>query len=799
MTQTKYHFIGIGGIGMSGLAKILLSKSQTVSGSDISTNAVTEGLKQAGAQIYLGHDGKTITPDMVVVYSSDIKQDNPEYVAALSHKCLLKHRSDMLNDIMQGQKVLAVAGTHGKTSTSALLTSVLHAAHYQPSYMVGGIVTQFQSNSGWGKGDYFVAEADESDGTFLKYAPYGAIVTNIDNDHMNHYGTDEELNLSFKKFMQQVSSSNHLVWCGDDERLTNLHPSGISYGFGARCQARLSNFRQAGWNVIYDLTFKGKHYSAIQVSLTGKHNALNSAAVFVLALQLGVPEQAIRLGLQQFKGVGRRAEKKGVVREIHFIDDYGHHPTEIEATIKAIRQAYGERRLVVVFQPHRYSRTKDCLGTFGPPFKYADEVILTDIYSAGEKPIAGLTHEPILAEISAYTHCQYVPRPQLAQTLMNQLRPHDVVLTIGAGDVTKVSKETLDAMAKAPPRLLKVGLVFGGRSNEHEVSLLSVKNIYSKLNRDLYQIELFGITKKGGWIHGPQAIEWVEQRKVDPDGIDAATFAKIQECDVMVPMLHGPYCEDGTLQGFFETLGKPYTGSDHRSSAICMDKVLAKKLVALAGVPTLPFIEFSKDEWERNPEEIVKAVASKLTYPVFVKPLHLGSTMGVHKVDQPSGLAKAVENALRLDPDVLIENGLDRPRELEFSVFGDEWPVTFPPGEILTHGSVYTYEGKYGANSIGATPQAELPESVKQEGMKLALKAYVATKCNGMARVDFFLDRAGKIWYNETNPIPGCTNNSLYPKICEANGIPPTELLDLLIILALHRHRKYASVRQGKK
>lgn len=445
----KVHFIGIGGIGMSGLARILLSQGIKVSGSDLASSAITQQLQQLGATIYQGHSAANIEPGVTVVYSSDIKKENPEYTAALAGQVPLWHRSDLLQQLMQERKSLAIAGTHGKTTTTSLLTCVLVQAQYQPTYVVGGIVSQLQSNAAYGPGEYLVAEADESDGTFLKYFPYGAIVTNIDNDHMNHYGTDERLDRAFAQFLSQVSSKEHLFWCGEDSRLMHLNMPGITYGFHPGCALRATNYVQENWSLFFDVHFRGKDYPAVEVALTGKHNVLNSLAVFGLALQLGIPEGTIRKSLQEFKGVGRRCEKKGETDGILLLDDYAHHPTELRTTLKAIRKAVLNRRLLAVFQPHRYSRMEHCLGTFDAVFDDADELIITDIYASGETPIPGITHELLCAEIEQKGKaCRYIPRKVLAETLAASLKTGDVVVSLGAGDITKLGQELLTCYKK---------------------------------------------------------------------------------------------------------------------------------------------------------------------------------------------------------------------------------------------------------------------------------------------------------------------------------------------------------------
>lgn len=442
----RFHFIGIGGIGMSGLARILLQRQLQVSGSDIVSSKVVESLVNMGAVVHIGHSAKQIKSDMTVVYSTDIKKTNPEYQAAIAQGCSLLHRSELLQKLMEDRCALSVAGTHGKTTTSALLAWVLASSGQSPSYMIGGIVPQFSSNANDGKGKYFVAESCESDGTFLNYMPYGAIITNIDFDHMDHYRTEEALVDAFKRFMLRVTSPEHLFWCGDDLRLQGIATTGISYGFEKHCQMKLSHFEQHAWRVQFDVEFQGKTYRQIEVALSGRHNALNASAVFGLALTLGIDEDAIRQALRTFKGVLRRCEHKGEANGIMFLDDYAHHPTELRTTLDAIRRAIGKKRLVVLYQPHRYSRAKECMGLYGGVFQEADMLYVTEIYASNELPIPGVTHEKIVHEIQQdmQQRCQHISRSSLAAFVAGVIVPNDVVVTLGAGDITKASGEIMN-------------------------------------------------------------------------------------------------------------------------------------------------------------------------------------------------------------------------------------------------------------------------------------------------------------------------------------------------------------------
>jgi UDP-N-acetylmuramate--alanine ligase len=444
--KEKYHFIGIGGIGMSALARILLQKGYSVSGSDIAITPLIESMIKQGAIVHKGQSEDNISSDLIVVYSSDIKGNNPEYRAAIEKKCTMLHRADLLAKLVSEQQSLAVAGTHGKTTTSALLAAVLVESGGDPSFAIGGVLPQFQTNSRYGTGRYFAFEADESDQSFLKYHPFGAIVTNIDHDHLSNYeGDPHNLIQAFQRFMHQVQNEDHLFWCSEDLHLRELNLAGQSYGRGEECRWRALNIRQEGFKSFFDIR-NGQHlFENIELSLIGLHNALNATGVFAMALTLGIAEEKIRHAFKAFQGVQRRCEKRGNFNRMLFLDDYAHHPTEIQTTLEGIRRAIGEKRLVVAFQPHRYSRTLECQGLFGPGFVNADAVFITDVFAAGEEPILSISGENVMKEVkdSLKAPCHYVPRTALSHQLSRFLQPDDVVVTLGAGDITKVSSEIL--------------------------------------------------------------------------------------------------------------------------------------------------------------------------------------------------------------------------------------------------------------------------------------------------------------------------------------------------------------------
>jgi UDP-N-acetylmuramate--alanine ligase len=762
--MNTYHFIGIGGIGMSALARILLQKGHAVHGSDLASSYVTEGLKKAGAKIVAGHAQENVTPPMTVIYGTDVRGDNPEFQAAQTKKLPILHRADLLAELLQDQKPLLVTGTHGKTTTSALLAHLLLHAGEDPSYAVGGVVLNMDSNGSHGKGEYFVAEADESDGSFLKYGGYGAIITNIENDHLNYWKTEEALIAGFAKFAATIT--DHLVWCADDAHLQHMNLPGTSYGFSEHADLKIETWRQEGWKLIFDLAYLGKNYRDITIPLIGKHNVANAAAVFGLGLLLGLEEKKIRNAFEVFQGVKRRMEKRGEKRAVQIFDDYGHHPTEIRVTLDAIKAAIGERRLVVAFQPHRYTRTRDCFHDFRTALKSADVLVMADIYPARETPIEGITGEALFCTLG---HGHFVPRDQMADFLASVLRPHDVLVTMGAGDITQLASEVL--AKEIPP--YKLGVLDGGKSAEYEVSLSSAKVVSEAINPEYYAVKKLRISKEGVWM-----VEGKE--KTLPEIVN-----ELLECDLILPMMHGSFSEDGMLQGFFETLNIPYVGCDYRAGPIAMDKAWAKRIALTHGIAIADFVEFHIHE---DSAAVLQKITTSLRFPLFVKPVHLGSTYGVKRVTNREELAAAIEEIAPLDYKFLAEEEVIG-REIEFGLLGDTQVAVADPAEVMRGEEIYTYEGKYGSNPTPTKFKTSLPPEISAAGKKAAETIYRACGCSGLARIDFFLKPSGSWVFNEINPMPGCTPTSAFPKIWAAEGIPFTHVIDRIVIAALHRKR----------
>lgn len=444
--ERQYHFIGIGGVGMSALAHILLQKGHQVSGSDLKESSVVESLKLAGAKIQMGHCETNIQGKPVVIYSTAINESNPEFVRAKSLGCTLMHRSDMLKTLLDEKKALVVTGSHGKTTVSSLLAYTLKSCGLMPSYVIGGFSDSLKHNGCSGSGDWFVAEGDESDGSFLKMSPFGGILTNVDFDHIGYYWKDkEELLEAFKTFTKQVKNKNLFFYWGDDEWLSKWKPEGVSYGFSKGCALRGSNLSIEDSQCVFDITYKNVRYDDIILNMVGEHNVLNALGVFGLAVELGIEPDEIRLAFESFGGARRRFEWKGEENSITVYDDYAHHPTELKAILNAVDIIAQGRRVVIAFQPHRPTRLKELVDEFAQVFKGVKNLVITDLYLAGEKQIDGINSELLVRKIED-SHLVVVPRDRLVMHLVEKLQPQDILLTLGAGDITLVADEVLQSL-----------------------------------------------------------------------------------------------------------------------------------------------------------------------------------------------------------------------------------------------------------------------------------------------------------------------------------------------------------------
>ena len=438
------HFIGVGGIGMSGLAEILRTLEFDVSGSDLRAGENTKNLERLGVRIDIGHRADNVHGADVVVYSSAIDYENPEVREARLHGIPVIPRAEMLAELMRVKYGIAIAGSHGKTTTTSLVATVLRAAGFDPTVVVGGRMAALGSNARLGEGNMLVAEADESDGSFLRLTPTIAVVTNIDPEHLDFYKTHEILKDAFVQFIEKVPFYGLAVLCLDHPHVQDLLPRiqrrHVTYGLSpqATYHARALNYR--GLNTSFVAFNRDKPLGEFTVRMPGQHNVLNTLAVIAVADELEVPLDVVKDALSTFHGVARRFTVVDEIDGVALVDDYGHHPAEVEATLNAARRAY-DGRILVAFQPHRYSRTQNLFDEFTRAFNNADQLFLTDIYAAGEKPIPGITSQHLADAIAQHGHhsVKYAPdRAAMSAELSRSAKPGDVVIALGAGDINKI-------------------------------------------------------------------------------------------------------------------------------------------------------------------------------------------------------------------------------------------------------------------------------------------------------------------------------------------------------------------------
>ncbi len=443
LTGVKFHFIGIGGIGMSGLAELLHNMGAEVKGSDLSTNSQTERLVGLGIKVFSDHNESHLMPADVVVYSSAIPKTNAEYLAARKNGVPIIERAEALAEIMRLKRGIAIGGTHGKTTTTSIMGSVFIAGDKKPTIIAGGKVTQLGTNAVLGTGEWLIAEADESDGSFERLSPEVVIVTNIDNDHLEHYGTFENLKKSFYNFAMRIPFYGKAIVCGDDEEAWDLFQDFTKpiafYGFGER-----NDYQLKGSNGSYDVCFQGKSLGKFTVPMPGVHNALNACAAFVAGHIAGLDVKLCAEGVSSFAGVERRFHFRGTMGEALIYDDYAHHPTEIKTTIDGFKEKYPDKNIHFVFQPHRYTRLKSCWGDFLNSFSEAKNLVAIPVYRAGESPLPQINSENFIQEIKTILpnlNSKFIAdKKQCYESLQKLNTADDIIVCLGAGDNWKLAE-----------------------------------------------------------------------------------------------------------------------------------------------------------------------------------------------------------------------------------------------------------------------------------------------------------------------------------------------------------------------
>ncbi len=764
MNLKKLHFIGIGGAGMSALAKILIESGCEITGSDCADSATVEMLKNLGAKIFIGHDGANVGDAEAIVCSSAIRNDNPEILKAAELKIPKLHRSDINAMLLNSKKGIAVAGAHGKTTTTSMIGFVLYNAGVDPTVIIGGESVDLGTGAILGKGEYLVSEADESDGSFIKLKPTVAVVTNIEDDHLDYYGTVARIREAFKIFIENINPENGVaVLCFDNENLRELageiDRKIISYAIDNDADFVAKNIRTGVEGTSFDVFNGEKNLGRVQLAIHGRHNVLNALATIATAMHIGVDFAKIADGLSKFHGAKRRFQTKGNVRNIWIVDDYGHHPTEIAATLKAARET-NPRRIICVFQPHRYTRTQLLLSEFGGAFAGADLLVLTDIYSAGEDKIDGISGESILEQVLAVTNqaVSYIPdREKIAEYLIENVTAGDLVITMGAGDIYKTADELIELLKKQRQNC-KIVVVMGGTSTEAEVSRRTGKAILDALLSKNYNAE--------------------------PLELNPQTFAadiKALNCGIVFNAVHGLYGEDGQLQGTLDMLKIPYTGSNVLAAALTMDKTMTKRVLTSAGITTPKFAVYRAVDKDKN---LAADIEEKFGLPVVIKAPSQGSSIGVEIVEKAEDISAAIENSFKYGDEILVEEFISG-RELTVAVFGNEDKAkALPIIEITTTTGRYDYETKYKKGASTHICPAEISDELTEKVQALAIGAFKICKCAGVARIDMMLSAENVPYVIEINSVPGMTETSLVPDAARAAGIEFPELCEKILMLA---------------
>jgi len=448
------HFVGIGGIGMSGIAEVLLNLGYPVTGSDLREGESTRRLSELGAKVVLGHAAANVGEADVVVISSAVRPDNPEVVEARRRTIPVIPRAEMLAELMRLKVGIAVAGSHGKTTTTSIIAHVLAAGGLDPTAVVGGKLNNLGSNAKLGKGEYMVVEADESDGSFLRFSPAIAVVTNVDPEHLDHYGDFDALQRAFVDFLNKVPFYGVAVICLDHPVVQTMLPKidrrVVTYGLSPQADYRADQIETHAFEVRFRALRSGESLGTFRLPMIGQHNVQNALAAIAVADDVGLSMERVQAAFESFSGVQRRFSVRGEAAGVTVVDDYGHHPAEVSATLEGARLAFPDRRIVVAFQPHRYTRTRDLLHEFATSFNEADRLIVTDIYAASEEAIPGVDAEAFVEAVRTHGHrdVRFAPRSELVAALRGQIAEGDLVITLGAGDISQVSFELLAELGR---------------------------------------------------------------------------------------------------------------------------------------------------------------------------------------------------------------------------------------------------------------------------------------------------------------------------------------------------------------
>lgn len=684
--------------------------------------------------------------------------------------------------LLQAHKVIAIAGTHGKTTTTALVATILEAAGYDPLVIIGADVpypAPWQGNIRLGNGEWAVVEACEAYESYLDLSPDIALVTNVEPDHLDYHGTFERLQESFARFLKRVKPSGTSILCGDNlgtqgvlkllHRLGGHERPALTYGFNPHNDIRgeiLERQPQATQFRVYNHGWLHHTTPEFTLPYPGDQNVQNALGAISIALVLGIPIETQQRALASFRGVKRRQEIVGESGGITVVDDYAHHPTEITAAIASLRQRFPNRRLVVLYQPHLYSRTRDQLKGLIESLAHADFVVITDIYPAREKPIPGVSASLIADGLLERERppTLYIPiKEQIPARIIPLLQRDDVVVTMGAGDIEQVAPLLLSELEKrGEVRRLRIAVLMGGDSPERDVSLLSGMRVLGALDPEKY----IGIPVDPALPKRKEEF-WSLHDLLTEERPDLAFIA-----------LHGRHGEDGAIQGLLELLGIPYTGSGVLASALAMNKHIAKIVFREVGLTTPNALLVRDDSFETQ-----ERIQAELKLPLIVKPNQGGSTLGTTRVFEWELLPRALRKAFAYDQAVLVEQLIEGV-EVSVPVLGTREPRALPPVEIAPRSGYYDFQAKYQPGATEEIVPARLPEEMLELVQQTAITAHLALGCRGLSRVDMIVHETTP-FVLEVNTIPGLTPTSLLPRSAESVGISFSELVDLLITSAL--------------
>lgn len=724
----SFFLVGIGGAGMAGVAEMLHRRGFSVRGTDSTQSEVTDRLRALGIEVHIGHSGEFLKPGDAVVLTDAIDLDtSPEVTSARALGLPLFRRSQALGHLLKDHKVIAVTGTHGKTTTTGMTGAALQSAGLDPLIVVGAEVPQFGGAVVLGGGEWAVVEACEAYDSFHDLDPTIAVLTNLEADHLDFHGDYDQLRGSVHRFIERAEGG--LVYCSMDE--------------GASAAASDVDVPKRPYDAT---TFSA---SGLVPHAPGLHHQLNAGAAWLAAQMAGADPAAAAKGIANFGGAARRLQ---VIHDgpITVYDDYAHHPTEIKATIQALREKHLGRRLVVVFQPHLYTRTRDFLNEFAVALSDADLLVLTDIYPAREAPMPGMSSGRIAELVTCPV--RHVPsRHALPKSVKKWVRDGDVVVGMGAGTITEFAP--LFAAELQTKGKLSVWVAYGGDSAEREVSLNSGREVAAALSERGYDVRL---------------VDFAEALLSPKPAMPAP------KPDVIFLAVHGTHAEDGAIQGLCEILHIPYTGSGIQASSIAMDKHLTKSILADAGLPVIR----GKTADCASQDHTIPGVERYV-----VKPNAQGSTVGLSFVEHARDLPKAVENALRYDGTALIEEWVEG-MEISVPVLHDR---ALMPVEIVPPEGRYDFAAKYTPGSTEEICPARISKEMTERVQNYAIQAHNALKCEGATRTDMIIS-GDNVVILEVNTLPGMTSTSLLPLSAKQSGMSFGDLCEWILMDAVRRH-----------